>query len=120
MALVGVPLSRVIRHARDIRTQRYALMRGYFHGQSDSAESPDDDLERLHSVVLQVGAHGIGKSIEELGLPELGVTISSVRRRGIRGLDPGQDLRFEDGDVVVMRGVPASLLAAESVLLQGR
>jgi CPA2 family monovalent cation:H+ antiporter-2 len=120
MALVGVPLSRVIRHARDIRTQRYSLMRGYFHGQSDSAESPDAELERLHSVALQIGAHGIGKSIEELGLPALGVTISSVRRRGIRGVDPEQDLRFEDGDVVVMRGVPASLLAAESVLLQGR
>jgi len=120
MALVGVPLSRVVRRAREIRTQRYTLMRGYFHGHSDDTEeSPDSQLERLHSVVLQTGAYAVGKSIGELGLQELGVMVSAVRRRGIRGLDPDEGLRFDDGDIVVLRGVPASLLAAESRLLQG-
>ncbi len=120
MALIGVPLSHVVRHARDIRAQRYALMRGYFHGQSDLADSPEAELERLHSVVLSVGAYAIGKSIDELGLAQLDVTVSSVRRRGIRGLDPERDLCLEDGDVLVLRGVPASLSMAEDLLLQGR
>lgn len=120
MALVGVPLSRVIRRVRDIRTQRYALMRGYFHGQSDMADNPDAQLERLHSIALQPGAYGIGRSIAELDLSKLGVKVSAIRRRGIRGVDPQEDLRFESGDVVVLRGIPAALSIAEGRLLQGR
>lgn len=120
MALVGVPLSRVIRRVRDIRTQRYALMRGYFHGHSDTADSPEAQLERLHSIALQPGAYGIGKSIAELELGKLGVAVSAIRRRGIRGVDPEHELRFESGDVVVLRGIPAALAVAEGRLLQGR
>lgn len=119
MALVGVPLSRVVRRVRDIRNQRYALMRGFFHGLSDAADNPDAQLERLRSVVLASGAQGLGKSIAELGLDALGVRVSALRRRGIRGVNPEQDLRFEDGDVVVLRGVPAALAVAENRLLQG-
>jgi len=120
MALVGVPLSRVLRRVRDIRSQRYALMRGYFHGLSDAADSPDHQLERLRSVALQAGAAGIGRSIGELGLDAMGVRINVVRRRGVRLLNPEHDLRFQDGDVVVLQGVPSALTGAEGKLLQGR
>jgi len=120
MALVGVPLSRVLRRVRDIRSQRYALMRGYFHGLSDAADSPDHQLERLRSIALQAGAAGIGRSIDELGLDAMGVRINAVRRRGVRLLNPEHDLRFQDGDVVVLQGVPSALTGAEGKLLQGR
>ncbi|WP_341676162.1 cation:proton antiporter [Niveibacterium sp. SC-1] len=120
MALVGVPLSRVLRRVRDIRSQRYALMRGYFHGLSDAADNPDHQLERLRSIAMQAGAAGIGRSIEELGLDAMGVRINAVRRRGERLLNPGHDLRFQDGDVVVLQGVPSALTGAEGRLLQGR
>jgi CPA2 family monovalent cation:H+ antiporter-2 len=119
MALVGVPLSRVVRRVRDIRNQRYALMRGFFHGLSDAADNPDAQLERLRSVVLDSGAQGLGKSIAELESEAPGVRVSAVRRHGIRGVNPERELCFEDGDVVVLRGVPAALAAAEDRLLQG-
>ncbi len=119
MALTGVPLSRVIRRVRDIRSQRYALMRGYFHGRSDAADDPDATLERLHSVALPDGAGCIGRSIAELALPEAGAKVSAVRRRGVRAINPEPDLVFEIGDVVVLLGTPESLATAEARLLQG-
>lgn len=118
LALIGVPLNRVVRRIRDIRHQRYALMRGFFHGATDIGE-PDSIQARLHSVTLPVGAAAIGCSIAELNLDEIAVSVSAVRRRGIRGLSPGSETRFMEGDVVVLLGLPSGLDLAEQRLLRG-
>jgi CPA2 family monovalent cation:H+ antiporter-2 len=119
LALIGVPLNRVVRRIRDIRNQRYALMRGFFHGVTDAPDGPDAHQARLRSVTLSVGAHAIGRTIGELGLEELGVGVSAVRRRSIRGLSPGPETRLVESDVVVLVGVPADLERAEGRMLKG-
>jgi CPA2 family monovalent cation:H+ antiporter-2 len=48
------------------------------------------------------------------------VTVSAIRRRGIRGIEPGPQTVMESGDVVVALGVPAALVAAEEKLLRGK
>lgn len=72
---------------------------------------------RLRSVTLPPGAAAVGHSLGELAFDELGVSVSAVRRRGIRGLSPGPEIRIEAGDVVVLLGMPAGLEAAEQRLL---
>jgi monovalent cation:H+ antiporter-2, CPA2 family len=119
LTLIGLPITRVIRRMRDIRTQRYGVMRGFFHGANEGGDRPDALQERLHSLVLEPGAFAIGRTIDELGLQNTGATITAVRRRGIRAVNPTPDTRFIDGDVVVMLGVPAELARAEEVLLKG-
>jgi len=59
-----------------------------------------------------------GKQRRQRGLQPLGVEITAVRRRGIRGADPSPEMRLEVGDVVVLRGVPESLDLAERRLLE--
>ena len=44
--------------------------------------------------------------------------MTAVRRHGIRGDDPAPDLELHAGDVVILRGVPEALEAAEERLLQ--
>ncbi len=119
LALIGVPLNRVVRRTRDIRNQRYALMRGFFHGTTDASEGPDASQPRLRSVTLPAGAYGVGRTIAELGFDELQVGVSAVRRRRIRGALPGQEMQLMEGDVVVLVGVPAGLERAEGRLLGG-
>jgi CPA2 family monovalent cation:H+ antiporter-2 len=120
LVLVGVPINRVVKRFREVRSQRYDLLRGFFHGASDAADDLDEARQaRLHSMVLSPGAHGIGKTIAELKLDALGVSISAIRRRNIRAVSPAPEARFEAGDVVVMMGVPGSLAAAENRLLKG-
>ncbi|NMG73739.1 monovalent cation:proton antiporter family protein [Aromatoleum diolicum] len=119
LALIGVPLNRVVRRIRDVRNQRYALMRGFFHGASDAADGPDARQLRLHPVTLPPGAHAVGKTIGMLALENLGVTVSAVRRRNIRGLAPSAETQMMAGDVVVLLGVPGDLEQAEGRLLRG-
>jgi CPA2 family monovalent cation:H+ antiporter-2 len=119
LVLLGVPLSRVIRRVREARDQRYRLLRGYFHSIGEDAETVDEEgRERLHSVLIDPGAATIGRALRELDLHAIGVDVTAVRRRGIRGADPGADFRIEAGDVLVLRGDPEALELAEQRLLQ--
>lgn len=120
LALVGVPLNRLVRRIRDVRNQRYALMRGFFHGASDVADGPEAGQVRLHPVTLLAGAYAIGRTIGDLEFDDLSVTVSSVRRRNIRGLSPGAETEMREGDVVVLLGIPGGLEQAEGRLLKGR
>ncbi|HJV25350.1 MAG TPA: monovalent cation:proton antiporter-2 (CPA2) family protein [Aromatoleum sp.] len=118
LALIGVPLNRVVRRIRDVRNQRYALMRGFFHGASD-ADEPDSGQMRLHTVTLPAGAYAVGKTIGMLAFDEFEVAVSAVRRRNIRGVSPGHETQMMEGDVVVLLGVPENLERAEARLLKG-
>ena len=119
LALIGVPINRVVRRIRTIRSERYALMRGIFHGATDAPESPDAQQVRLHSVTVPPGAKAVGRTIGELGFEAMEVSVSAVRRRNIRGLSPGPETCIQAGDVVVLLGVPGGLERAEQRLLKG-
>jgi CPA2 family monovalent cation:H+ antiporter-2 len=120
LVLLGVPINRVVRRFREVREQRYDLMRGFFHGATDAADDLDETRQRrMHSVVLNPGAWGIGKTIADLGLDRFEVSVSVIRRRGIRAVSPSPEARFEAGDVVVLLGVPDGLAAGEGRLLKG-
>jgi CPA2 family monovalent cation:H+ antiporter-2 len=118
LVLLGVPLQRVIKRVREARLSRYRLLRGYFHGADDDEDFEDAQHERLHAVPLESAAAVVGRRLGELDLGQLGVTVTAVRRRGIRGADPSGDLALQAGDVVVLRGVPEALELAEERLLQ--
>jgi CPA2 family monovalent cation:H+ antiporter-2 len=110
----------VVNRIRQVREQRYSLMRGFFYGATDEAAEPGEPGQaRMHSVALNEGAYAIGKSLRELDLDSMLVDVTAVRRRNIRGLEPSPDMRLEEGDVLVLLGAPENLGAAEIRLLQG-
>ena len=117
LLLMGVPLNRVMRRARDARNARYRLLRGFFKGMSDQPEETDAESARMYSVMMEPGAFAVGQSLEELALQD--VEVSAIRRHGIRGLEPGPETRLQEGDVVVLLGRPNAVAAAEGRLLQG-
>ena len=119
LALIGVPINRVVRRIREIRSQRYEMMRGFFHGATDDDDGPDAQQQRLHSVVLPEGAHAVGRSIADMQFEVLGVAVLAVRRRNIRGVSPDQGMVFLAGDTVVLRGTPGELGLAEQRLMRG-
>ncbi|MDE2584491.1 MAG: monovalent cation:proton antiporter-2 (CPA2) family protein [Betaproteobacteria bacterium] len=119
LVLLGVPLNRVLKMIRTIRGEHYRLLRGFFHGVTDrDAALSETQQPRLHSVTLPAGAYAIGRSIDELGLFDLGVEVSAVRRRDIKALEPLPETRFHEGDVVVLLGGMEELQAAEGRLLK--
>ncbi len=115
LILLGVPLARVLRSVREVRENRYSLLKGFFHGATDEPEEAlTEHVEpRLYTVTLTQRAAALGKTLAELDLAGLGVSVSAVRRGNIRGVDPQPDTRLQEGDVVVLLGRPAALAAAE-------
>ena len=115
---LGVPLNRVLKRIRETREERYSGFRGYFRGITDAEQSEALQL-RLRSVMIPQGAAAVGQSLAELDLAHFSVDITAVRRRNIRGLAPSPETVLQSGDVVVLRGTPSGLAAAEIRLLQG-
>lgn len=117
LALVGVPMRRVIRTVQNQRDARYGLLRGYFHGADD--DTVDElDHERLHSITLPIGAPAAGKPLAALDLAALGAQVVAVRRGGVN-LPADEHAMLNGGDTLVLHGRPAALSLAEQVLLKG-
>jgi CPA2 family monovalent cation:H+ antiporter-2 len=117
LALVGVPMRRVIRLVQDQRVARYGLLRGYFHGADD--DSVDElELQRLLSVSLTADSASVGKTLaESLTRGDMAaVTVVSVRRAHGRGVSPSDDLVLEVGDTLVLSGRPQDLSRVEKRL----
>jgi CPA2 family monovalent cation:H+ antiporter-2 len=119
LMLLGTPLNRVLRRIRQTRTERYALFRGFYRGVTDAEDAEDASQPRLHSVVIAAGAAAIGKSLDDLNLDNLNISVNAVRRRNVRTVTPRADTQIEEGDVLVLMGLEEELAAAEMRLLQG-
>ena len=116
LLMIGVPLRRVVQRIQRVRGERYASLRGYFHGAGDAADDDDGMQVRLHSVPLHDRAAAIGQQFSQLGLSELGSEVTAVRR-GKNRLPFSPDTRLEAGDVVVLRGTAEAVERAEKRLL---
>ena len=119
LALVGVPMRRVIRVVQDQRDARYNLLRGYFRGADDDTVNERDE-ERLASVTLPMGASSAGQPLGALALHAVGVQVLSLRRESGKTLAAHDSLLIEGGDTLVLSGKPAALALAEDKLLRGR
>ena len=119
LALVGVPMRRVIRVVQDQRDARYNLLRGYFRGADDDTVNERDE-ERLASVTLPMEASNAGQPLGALALHAVGVQVLSLRRGSGKTLAAHDSLLIEGGDTLVLSGKPAALALAEEKLLRGR
>ena len=118
LALLGLPMHRVLRMAQEQRNARYGLLRGYFHGADDDTV---DELKtaRLYSFTLPAGASCAGKSLRQLALHAVGVSVVSVRQ-GAGGrviASPDDSLLIHDGDTLVLSGLPEALSLAEEKMI---
>ncbi len=118
LALVGVPMRRVLRLVQDQREARYNLLRGYFHGADDDTAS-ERDQERLATVTLPPGAGTIGRPLSELPLHAMGVRAVNLRHKDGRSSTPTDDSVLAEGDTLVISGHPTALALAEDALLRG-
>jgi CPA2 family monovalent cation:H+ antiporter-2 len=116
LALVGVPMRRVIRVVQDQRDARYGLLRGYFHGADDDGV---DELQtaRLLSVTLPAAGSHLGQTLADQALHAVGVTVVSVRHAAGAVTAPDDSLVLAAGDTLVLSGLPEPLALAESKLL---
>jgi monovalent cation:H+ antiporter-2, CPA2 family len=118
LALVGVPMRRVLRIVQDQRDARYHMLRGFFHGADD--DSVDELLQdRLVTVNLPIGARANGKPLADFALDVLRIRVVSLRRSDGASVPLGDDLVLAGGDTLVLSGKAGPLAQAEQKLLKG-
>jgi CPA2 family monovalent cation:H+ antiporter-2 len=118
LALVGVPMRRVIRLVQDQRDARYQLLRGYFHGADDDSVN-ERDHERLGTYTLSLAARAIDRPLGHLALHAMGVRVVSLRHASGK---PGaiEDTQLlQEGDTLVLSGKAEALAMAEQKLFKG-
>jgi CPA2 family monovalent cation:H+ antiporter-2 len=118
LALVGVPMHRVIRMARDARDARYGLLRGYFHGADDDSVE-DRHQARLTSVTLPAAAACLGETLGDQALHAMGISVASVRHAAGAVTKADDAMVLAAGDTLVLSGLPEPLALAEAKLLKG-
>lgn len=117
LVMLGVPLRRVVHRVQAARDERYASLRGYFHGAGDAPDDAEHLHVRLHSVNLGQGANAVGKALSALRLAELGAEVTIVRR-GKSRIDVTPETVLQAGDIVVLRGTTDGVARAEDRLLR--
>lgn len=115
LALVGVPMRKVLRLVQDQRDARYSLLRGYFHGEDDNTID-DLDNERLSTFTVHTHAACVNRTVGSLALEELGVRVVSLRCKGELRKEAAPDVVLHIGDTLVLSGTSASLTLAEERL----
>jgi CPA2 family monovalent cation:H+ antiporter-2 len=115
MLMAGIPLARVLKRIRQTREARYSAMRGYFRGLTDDTE---DELngERLTSVLIRARFGAVGKTLAELELAKLGVTLVDMRRPGSRHFEYRSETHLQPDDILLLRGDQDALTAVEIML----
>lgn len=116
LALLGVPMRRVIRIVQDQRDQRYKLLRGFFRGADDS-DFDETQAERLHSLRLPLAAAVLGHTVGELNLVELSVRLVSLRRKSGKAMEIVDSLVLMEDDSLVLSGKADAISQAELRLL---
>jgi CPA2 family monovalent cation:H+ antiporter-2 len=118
LALVGVPMRRVIRLVQDQRDARYNLLRGYFHGADDDTLD-EIDHERLTTISLPLASPWLGKPAQDLAFHAMGVRLVSLRRANGQTEAVKDDTELRIGDTLVLSGKSQTLALAEEKLLRG-
>ncbi len=121
LALLGVPVERIAERIAQARDSRYQMLSGVFHGADDEHGERDEATDiRLRSVTVPDHSHAIGMTLAEIAVEDVGASITAIRRRGIRGVDPSPEARLLAGDGVVLRGSNEALARAEELLSDRR
>jgi len=118
LALVGVPMRRVIRIVQEQRDARYNLLRGFFRG-ADDGDIDEAQQERLHSVQLPLHAKAIGRTKGEMAFMTMGTRLVSLRRHDGRVVPLSEDVLLMEGDTLVLSGKAEAIAQAELQLVKG-
>jgi monovalent cation:H+ antiporter-2, CPA2 family len=120
LALLGVPLNRVVKRIRVFREERYKMFKGYFRGVSDM-DATNEQRARLHSVEINKDSYAKNLRLDHIDLAKFNVEVQLIRRPNmLEDIAPRGDIMLADGDVLVLFGSPQSLIAAEIYLIAGK
>ncbi len=120
LVTLGVPLNRVVKRIRLFREERYKMFKGYFRGVSD-ADTATASLPQLHSVEVYKNFYAHGLRLDHIPFGDFAVEVKQLRRPNMpEPIAPRDDIVLNEGDILVLLGSNAALIAMEVYLISGR
>lgn len=120
LVTLGIPLNRVVKRIRLFREERYKMFKGYFRGVSD-ADVMTASLSQLHSVEMYKNFYAYGLPLGQIPFEDFAVEVKQLRRSNMpEPIAPRPDIVLTEGDVLVLLGSNAALIAMEVYLISGR
>lgn len=119
MVALGQTSQQVIESIQNVRRERYKMLHGFVlgqHGQYGISRYQG----RLKPVFLPESAYAVDKTLQELPLDRLKVSIHTIRRGNDIVSNPSDDTQLLSADIVILSGEQAAIEAAESYLLIGK
>lgn len=117
---LDLPRAKIADIIQDIRNRDYDLLDKVFVGTVPEDEESEFDLhEQLSPITISENAFGVGRTLAELNLPELGVEIIALRRGNAKHVKPRNNIKIHAGDIIVLFGSMYQLEMAERRLLEG-
>jgi len=116
---LNVSRDEIFQLVETARAGHYQKLRGIFHGQEAVAWESEEST-CLHTVILRDDSWAMGKALGEVLRFTIGVTPSVVRRDGIRGERPDNDMILRPGDALVLEGKQEALDDAENIIHDGK
>ncbi|SDS72128.1 monovalent cation:proton antiporter family protein [Pseudomonas oryzae] len=119
LVMLGLPERRVQARIDEVRSDRYHLLHGFYHGASGSLlDQQGRPRILLHAVNLSSGAHACGRSVLDMALDGLGVEVQAIRRDG-EELHASDNPFLREGDALLLAGPLDAIEKAEAKLLAG-
>lgn len=120
LVTLGIPLNRVVKRIRLFREERYKMFKGYFRGVSD-ADTSTASLPQLHSVEVYKNFYAHGLRLDHIPFGDFAVEVKQLRRPNMpEPISPRDDIVLNEGDILVLLGSNAALIAMEVYLISGR
>lgn len=119
LVLLGEPLQKAQQKVREVKANRYKILRGFFEGDNIGHIETSKEKIYLHALELNEGAYAVGRTLEELIAAKLPITVSSFSRGGFKCDSPSPHTIFQVGDVLVLEGTKDEIYTMEEKLLQG-
>lgn len=123
LVMMEVPVFRAMRHVREMRNNRYELLNQVFPSDAidDLNALGSSDKEQLYVVKIGTKADAVGKKLGEIDMSDMpSVVVTAIKRNDIRVPEPGPETEIQQGDFIVIYGIPQELERAENILLQGK
>ena len=73
----------------------------------------------IHSILMDEGSYGIGKTLKELQLSVFDVKINAIKRGHVRGENPSLETKLRLHDHLVLSGSVDDLQKAETYIKSG-
>jgi CPA2 family monovalent cation:H+ antiporter-2 len=119
LALMGVPMRRVLRVIQSQREARYDLLRGYFHGTDDDESLQDMQTDRLMTFHLPSTAKAMNQRVQDLNLASERVRLVQLRRANGHSEPLVDDLVLQADDTLVLSGSAEALALVIDRLSKG-